>query len=141
VSKKKCVVVFVVVSNVCFVRYPTSYELYYAALKSEASENMDSLRFLSRRQPLCACINDDLGRDVVESQWAQSVGQLHQALELLLPSQARWEKQAPIVASFDSFVFLGNQPIELAIKLLVVVPSVVYSMGLVVGIVRRVIRK
>lgn len=53
-------------------RYAAPSEMFYAPLSSDAAKNLDWLRHLVRRRPLCACINDDLGGD---GDWSKSAPQ------------------------------------------------------------------
>jgi hypothetical protein len=108
--------------------------MYYAAFRSKVEENLEWLRFVSRRRPLCTCINDDLGRDLIESKLVESVAHLHQALEVLVPIPGSWEKR-PIVTltPFDAGVFLNNQGVELFVKGLVALPSFVFAAGMILA--------
>lgn len=76
---------------------------------------------------MCACINDDLGGEGGEEEWGKSVEQMHQVLERLLPIPGQWEKK-PVrtLGPIDASWFENNQPLEVFLKSVVLVPSVLY---------------
>lgn len=88
---------------------------------------------LLRRRPLCACINDDLGRQVMHRDVQSSVQELHQALQLLLPVAAPWEKtqSRSSLLPIDSKRFLDDDWMEIAVKMAVLFPVAMYCAALV----------
>jgi hypothetical protein len=106
--------------------------MFYAPLSSDAAKNLDWLRHLVRRRPLCACINDDLGGD---GDWSKSAQQLHQVLERILPDAAPWEKTDQAKADAADAVWAeSNQPLEIVLKSLVLIPAIVYCAAMMLEV-------
>jgi hypothetical protein len=117
-----------------------TYQLYYAALRPDPRENLEALRHLVRRRPLCSCINDALG-DGGPEEAAASVGQLREALELLLPHSAPWERPVSPLPPFDRSRYEGNQGVELFLKMLVGVPVLLLTAAATVALALLLLRK
>ena len=139
-SEKDNVVSFLYphIAQMDFGAQEVSFQLYYAALSSSLVENWEFLKFLVRRRPLCACINDALS-DSVDQQILPEL-QLHRAMHLLYPNAAPWEISAPNLEPFDETLFTADSWLATLLKLAVGGPIVSVSILLISSFVVALMR-
>lgn len=106
-----------------------SYQVHYMGLSDNSDENIESLRLLVRRRPMCICINDNLGTALGVEHARKSLEDLHQALELMYPRAEDWEmdknKRHPI--RVDRSRFEGRSWLEYAFIFFMGTPVVIMA--------------
>jgi hypothetical protein len=114
------------------------FQFYYSAIRPNLVENLPFLRYLVRRKPLCACINDELGNEIVD--FSQPVAQLIQVFEMLYPVKAPWEKSGLKVEPFDPAVYSGLTILEICLRSVVAGPAVFCLIMFIISGMARVIK-
>ena len=121
----------------------TDSQLLFGELKADPKENIEFLRYMVRRRPTCICINDGLKK---EENGEKAILEMRQALEVLLPNAAPWEKKdfLPKIPEFNARYFTGSGVLEMTMKMLVAAPVVVCCILIVAcfagGCLRKTLR-